>query len=194
MAPRELNFNFPVPISNLYVPGWASAPNPGLHSHARSARKRSGVRPASVAIGDTLSVWQERVQLTLGVRGQQIKSWNFNTTTGAVTSSYNEAATTPMVGLVVKPWENVSVYGNFIQGLQEGPTAPIGTLNAGQVFSPFITNQYEVGVKVDWGKLTTTLAAFQISQPSSFITPGSTCSVSTASSAIAAWSSTCSAR
>ena len=25
-----------------------------------------------------------------------------------------------MVGLVVKPWQNVSVYGNYIQGLQEG--------------------------------------------------------------------------
>ena len=126
-----------------------------------------------MAIGDTLSVWQERVQLTLGVRGQQIKAWNFNQTTGAVSSSYSEAAATPMVGLVAKPWQNVSVYGNFIQGLQEGATAPTGTLNAGQIFAPFITNQYEVGVKVDWGKLTTTLAAFQISQPSSFITPGS---------------------
>ena len=169
----NFNFNFPVPISNLYVPGWASAPNPAFIPTPDGAPKRSESDLSSVVIGDTLSVWQERLQLTLGVRGQQIKSWNFNQTTGAVASSYSEAAATPMVGLVVKPWQNVSVYGNYIQGLQEGPVAPMGTLNAGQIFAPFISSQYEVGVKVDWGKLTTTLAAYQISQPSSFITPGS---------------------
>jgi iron complex outermembrane receptor protein len=111
------------------------------------------------------------VQFTLGLRFQQINAWNFNATTGAVTSSYNEAATTPMFGLVVKPLQNVSVYANYIQGLQQGPVAPLGTVNAGQIFAPFTAQQYEAGVKVDWGKLTTTFAAYQITQPSGFISP-----------------------
>ena len=33
-------------------------------------------------------------------------------------------------------------------------------------FPPFESTQYEAGVKVDWGKLTTTASLFQISQPS----------------------------
>ena len=35
-----------------------------------------------------------------------------------------------------------------------------------QIFAPYKSTQYEVGVKVDWGKLTTTASLFQISQPS----------------------------
>ena len=169
---RRANFNgFPEPASNIYAPIYGSAPSPAFIPTPESARKRSEDELSSVAIGDTLSVWQERLQFTLGLRFQQIDSWNFNTTSGAVTSSYNAAAATPMFGLVVKPWQNVSVYGNYIQGLQQGQTAPLTTVNAGQIFPPSVTQQYEVGVKVDWGKLTTTLAAYQITQPSGFINP-----------------------
>jgi len=169
---RRANFNgFPEPASNIYTPIYGSAPNPAFIPTSQSARKRQEIDLGSVAVGDTLSIWQERVQFTLGLRFQQINSWNFNTTTGAVTSSSNAAATSPMFGLVVKPWENVSVYGNYIQGLQQGPIAPSTALNAGEVFPPTVTQQYEVGVKVDWGKFTTTLAAYQITQPSGFINP-----------------------
>ncbi len=34
---------------------------------------------------------------------------------------------------------------------------------------PYKSTQFEVGVKVDWGKLTTTVSAFQISQPSAVV-------------------------
>lgn len=135
------------------------------------ARKRSENDLSSVAIGDTLSVWQERLQFTLGLRYQQINAWNFDRATGQVTSAYSAAAATPMFGLVVKPWQNVSVYGNYIQGLQQGQIAPLTAVNAGEVFPPSVTQQYEVGVKVGWGKLTTALAAYQITQPSGFINP-----------------------
>jgi iron complex outermembrane recepter protein len=169
---RRANYNgFSEPASNIYNPIYGSAPSPAFIPSPDSARKRSENDLSSVAIGDTLSVWQERLQFTLGLRFQQINTWNFNTTTGAVTSSYNAAAATPMFGLLAKPWQNVSVYANYIQGLQQGPTAPLTAVNAGQVFPPSVTQQYEVGVKVDWGKLATTLAAYQITQPSGFINP-----------------------
>lgn len=41
--------------------------------------------------------------------------------------------------------------------------------NAGEVFPPYMTNQYEVGIKVDWDRLTTTASLFQISQPSTIV-------------------------
>ena len=163
--------DFTIPESNIYNPTYGSAPNPAFFPSPEGAAKRSDTDLASVAVGDTLSVWQERLQLTLGVRSQQFNAWNYNRFTGALTSTYAAGAVTPLVGVVVKPWQNVSIYGNFIQGLQEGQTAPIGTVNAGEVFPPFMSQQYEVGVKVDWGKLTTTFAAYQITQPSSFIDP-----------------------
>ena len=96
----------------------------------------------STVVGDTLSVLDERVQLTLGARLQQIDVRTFNTTTGVLTNSYDEDAVTPMVGLVVKPWSNVSLYGNYIEGLQQGQTAPATAANADETFPPYVTKQY----------------------------------------------------
>lgn len=73
------------------------------------------------------------------------------------------SSTTPSL---FKPWEKVSIYGNFIQGLQQGSIVGSGFTNAGTVFPPFKSTQFEAGVKIDWGNLTTTASLFQISQPS----------------------------
>lgn len=120
----------------------------------------------SVALADTLSYRDGLVQLTAGVRRQQVKSENFNAATGARTSVYDEHAFTPMIGLVVWPVRQLSFYANYIEGLSAGATAPDNATNAGEVFPPFKSKQYEVGVKYDSGDFAATLAAFQIKKPS----------------------------
>ena len=37
--------------------------------------------------------------------------------------------------------------------------------NRGQVLPPYRTRQYEAGIKVDWGRITTTASAFDITKP-----------------------------
>jgi iron complex outermembrane receptor protein len=118
-----------------------------------------------------MSVLDERVQLTFGLRRQNVEVRRFNTTTGAMTASYDEAAVTPMVGILGKPLRNLSLYANYIEGLQEGSTAPTGTANQGEVLPPFVAKQYEVGAKWDIGRVAATLAAFQITQPSADTDP-----------------------
>ncbi len=118
-----------------------------------------------VALADTIGAFDERVQLTLGVRQQYVQSNNFNTS-GAKSASYNDSAATPLVGVVVKPWRNVSIYANYIEGLSKGDIAPSVASNAGQVFAPYKTKQQEIGVKADFGRVTATLAAFRITRPS----------------------------
>jgi iron complex outermembrane recepter protein len=152
--------------SNLYnpvvtaIPGLA-APSPTLAAYTQFS---------GFALADTLSAADKRVQLTVGGRLQQVLSQNYDQTTGAPTSGYYASALTPAVALVLKPfWENVSFYGNYIQGLQPGTVVGATFTNAGEVFPPFKTTQYEAGVKVDWGKFTTTFSLFQISQPNTII-------------------------
>lgn len=117
------------------------------------------------ALADTLSIFDERVQLTLGGRWQHIDSENFDATTGAVTSSSDEGAFTPLVGLVVKPWENVSLYANYVEGLSIGDTAPATAINAGETLAPYRSRQIEVGTKIDFGRVAVTFSAFQIEKP-----------------------------
>jgi iron complex outermembrane recepter protein len=122
---------------------------------------------SSIGFADTLSAVDKRIQLTVGGRVQQVQAANYNPMSGVKTSTYDQSAFSPSVAVVVKPfWDNVSFYGNYIQGLQQGVIVQAPFTNAGEVFPPFMSTQYEAGVKVDWGKLTTTASLFQITQPS----------------------------
>jgi len=148
--------------TNLYNPMFGPAPyiaDPG------DPRKSSESQVSSIGVADTLSILGERVQFTAGIRYQAVGASNFSTTTGAQTSSYQGKAWSPALGLVVKPWENVSFYANYIQDLQRGAIVGPSYANSGDVLAPYVSKQYEAGVKVDWGTVTTTLAAFQIAQP-----------------------------
>jgi len=69
---------------------------------------------------------------------------------------------------LTKPCPNVSLYGNYIEGLSQGPTAPAGTANAGAMFEPLASKQYEAGIKYDAGRFGTTIGIFQIEQPSGY--------------------------
>jgi iron complex outermembrane receptor protein len=121
---------------------------------------------SSLAFADTVSALEKRIQVTAGFRVQRVQSTNFNTTTGLKTSGYDKTALSPAVMAVFKPLENVSVYGNWIQGLQQGITVGTSYANAGEIFSPYKSTQYELGVKADLKKFILTFDVFQISQPS----------------------------
>jgi iron complex outermembrane receptor protein len=152
--------------TNIYNPTYVPSPN----LPTPMANLSSITYLNSLAVADTLSAADKRVQLTVGARLQQVASTNYNRFTGVPTASYDQTALTPSVALVLQPfWQNVSFYGNWIQGLQQGTVVCTTYSNAGEVFPPYKTTQYEAGVKVDWGRLTTTASLFQISQPSTIV-------------------------
>ncbi len=154
-------------LSNIYSP--VGRPSQNLSAPAL-VPKISETKLSGVALADTLSMFDERVQVMLGVRQQQVKSDNFSAATGAVTSSYDKSAVTPLLGLVVKPWKNVSFYANYIEGLSKGDVAPSTASNAGEAFAPYKSKQHEIGVKIDHGSLITTVSAFQIEKPGGQLT------------------------
>lgn len=156
-------------LSNIYSPVASPSQNVSAPS---VVPKVSETTLSGIALADTLSLLDERLQFMLGARQQQVKSDNFNTTTSAVTSSYDKRAVTPLLGVVVKPWEKVSLYANHIEGLSKGDIAPVTASNAGEIFAPYKSKQNEVGIKIDHGSLITTVSAFQITKPSGQLTNG----------------------
>ncbi|AYM09330.1 TonB-dependent receptor (plasmid) [Agrobacterium radiobacter] len=149
-------------LSNMYDPVSRVeqfVANPG------SVPKVSESTLSGIALSDTLSMLDERLQLTVGGRFQQIDSKNFNTVTGMVSSSSDEDAVTPLVGVVVRPWDAVSFYANYAEGLSIGDTAPITAVNSGETLAPYRTTQYEIGTKIDLGHVGMTVSAFQIEKP-----------------------------
>ncbi|MHC8327463.1 TonB-dependent siderophore receptor [Pseudomonas sp. LB1P83] len=154
-------------LSNIYHP--IDRPEPSIAKP--DTPKISESELSGVALADTLSVLDERLQVTVGLRKQNIKSDNYNAA-GTVTTSYDKSDTTPLFGVVAKPWDHVSFYYNYIEGLSKGDIAPSSASNAGEIFSPYISRQQEVGVKVDYGSFMSTLALFQIQKPSGELSSG----------------------
>ena len=79
-----------------------------------------------------------------------------------------------MFGAVFKVTPEVSLYGNYIEGLQQGSVAPavvnnLPVINAGEIFAPFTAQQGEVGVKYESGTVGASAALFQITQPQAFV-------------------------
>lgn len=155
-------------FSNIYQP--ADLPKPDI-ARPGDLPKTSESRLYSIALADTISFADDRVQLIAGFRHQTIESANFDAATGKRASDYDKSAITPAFALTVRPTERLSLYGNYIEGLSQGGTAPEGSVNAGEVFAPAIAKQFELGAKYDFGQFATTLSAFQIEQPSSFLDP-----------------------
>lgn len=154
-------------LSNIYHP--VDRPEPYIPEPVTPKVSESEL--TGVAVADTLSILDDRAQMTLGVRQQNIKSDNYNAS-GVVTTSYDDSRTTPLFGAVIKPWDHVALYYNYIEGLSKGDIAPSTASNAGEIFAPYVSRQHEVGVKADYGSFTSTLSLFQITKPSGELAAG----------------------
>lgn len=161
--------------TNIYSPIDVSAPpatfftggvlsNPGLTAKTIFS---------SYALADTLSMLDDKVLLTVGARDQTIKTDGYDYNTGISNAHYNESKVTPMAAIVYRPVKAVSLYANYVEGLQQGPTASgAGIDNTGTIFAPFVSKQKEVGVKYEVGTLGATAALFRTNQPSAYIENG----------------------
>ena len=157
--------------SNLYHPVYSATPSTdGIAAHAL---RYTTATLTGYALADTLSVLDGRVALTLGVRRQRVEAQNYTMNVGTPSGEgYDERELTPLAGLVVKPWENISLYANYVEGLSKGDSAPITANNPGEMLAPYVTKQKEVGVKGEWDGFGASLAAFQIERPSSITENG----------------------
>jgi iron complex outermembrane receptor protein len=154
---------------NLYDP--PSIPRSSLSGFTSSAPRTAHSVLSSVALADTMSMFDDRLEFTMGVRHQNVKTSNYSAATGDRTSRYDQDADTPTFAVVVKPLQSLSLYANYIQSLSQGPTAPIAAANFGEVFAPVKSEQYEVGAKVDFGDFGGSLSYFEIKQPNGITNP-----------------------
>lgn len=155
-------------LSNIYAPAWSAT-----QFATRAPRTRlSDSDLTSIALADTMSAFDDRVMLTLGVRRQSVATNNYAPGSGILTSAYDESATTPVAGLVLRPLDYLSVYANYVEGLSRGDVAPTTASNAGETFAPYRTKQYEAGIKLQYGSFGASLAGFQLSKPSGELNGG----------------------
>jgi iron complex outermembrane receptor protein len=161
--------------TNIYTPINVSAPpatfftggalnNPGLTAKTIFS---------SYALADSMSMLDNKVLLTVGARHQSIKTEGYDYNSGVSNAHYDETKVTPMAGIVYRPVKAVSLYANYIEGLQQGPTASgVGIDNTGAIFAPYVSRQKEIGVKYEVGTLGATAAVFRTTMPSAYVENG----------------------
>jgi len=128
----------------------------------------------SYALADTLSFYDERVLLTLGLRHQTIEQTSYSNATDLETGNYKKSATTPVAGLVFKATPQLSLYANYVEGLIKGDVARAATgqpplNNEGEVFSPYKAKQKEIGLKWQQGGLGATAALYTMDKPVAYV-------------------------
>ncbi|WP_201537750.1 TonB-dependent receptor [Psychrobacter immobilis] len=133
----------------------------------------------SFALADTFSLFDDKLKTTVGVRHQNIKTTSYDYNTQAKNSDYDESKWTPSVGIVYQPSLDWSVYGNYIESLAKGDTAPLVqgetiVTNGGQDLAPYVSKQTEVGVKYDNGMIGSSLAIFRTDEPRAYVNSADT--------------------
>lgn len=113
----------------------------------------------------------ESLQAFVGVNYSTLHQTGGGVYTGWSTSNFRQSKFSPNFSLVYKPVAHVSVYGSYMQGLVVGGTAPTGSKNAGQMLTPSVNTQYEIGSKASFGRLDFTMALFRINAINSYVDP-----------------------
>lgn len=124
----------------------------------------------SYFLADTVSFFDDNIHLTGGVRRQNVKSRGYDRLTGAKNSNYDSSTNSPMLGFVGNVTDQITVYANYIEGLEAGKTVTEATAtNRGETLAPYTTEQMEVGAKFDFGTFGGGIALFQAEKPSAFL-------------------------
>ncbi|RBQ30609.1 TonB-dependent siderophore receptor [Arcobacter sp. FW59] len=99
----------------------------------------------NIIIGDDITFndnWSALVGFNYTKVGADIYEWDIST--------YEETAITPTLSLIYKPFENLTTYASYIEGLEAGSTVPNDASlynNPGEILDPYVSKQYEVGAK-----------------------------------------------
>ena len=110
------------------------------------------------------------VEILGGVRYSKYHSVAVSAT--GVVTDFRITTYTPAVGVVVKPTDQISLYGTYLQGLEETQPAPLNSAFPFAVLPPSKSTQYEIGFKIaPRTGLLFQIAGFQIERASAFTDP-----------------------
>lgn len=105
------------------------------------------------------------LQLTVGYRKTDY-------TDESLTSNYEATPGSLSYGVLVKPKEWISVYGTYIEGLESGGIAQGIAANAGEILPAAVSEQKELGLKIEPVRgLLLSAAYFDITRASAYLNP-----------------------
>ena len=168
--------NFAGFASDLYAP--VDVPPPAADFFTGGDLANPGVTErvdnASFALADMMSLMEGRLLVTVGARHQSIETRTYAYGSGIPAPAYQSDAVTPVLAVVYRPIDQISLYANFAEALIPGQIAPdfVGGVqidNGGEILEPFLGEQMEVGLKYDLGRFGGSVSLFSTTLQSAFV-------------------------
>ncbi len=141
--------------SSIDSPTFSSLNNFDLSANTQGTDSKLTAK--SLAFADTLGFFENRLRFTAGGRFQWIKQLNRTDGTKLKADRFS-----PMFALAYSPNPDLTFYGNYLEDLEPGNADP----DTGEMNSPRVSKQVEVGMRKNWADLFTTIvSAYEIRRP-----------------------------
>lgn len=157
--------------SNLYDPvNYALPPIAFTGGNLGSPALVGRTKLSSYTLGDLMYLWDDRLEVMLGLRHQIMETRSYDYGTQALQRKDRQQHTSPAAGVVFKLTDEWALYGNYTESLAQGDLAPTRfnnqpVQNAGQRLSAFVAKQKELGIKYDNGSMGGGLTFFTTTKP-----------------------------
>ncbi len=151
--------------SNLFAP--SAIANPNVASTPAYLSNRT--RQRSYFVSDTVHIGGQW-QVLAGLRRTEIEVGERAGIDAPLRTTYDKAVVNPTAAVLFKPAGLWTIYGSYAEGIEQGGTAPLGTVNQNSVLEPIESKQVELGTKLQMfeGALLTA-ALFEIDKALEYI-------------------------
>lgn len=143
---------------NLFDPPLLPDPNTPW---SRSTYLAETTTQHALFASDTLT-FSSRWSALIGVRYIDYLDKTFGPGSTQPTARYGQTPVTPTAALMYKPLAPVTLYGSYVQSLEQPASAPQSAVNAYQTFAPTTSKQFELGAKTGFDTWNANLALFQV--------------------------------
>ncbi|MFW2608150.1 TonB-dependent siderophore receptor [Aliarcobacter butzleri] len=98
----------------------------------------------NVLIGDDI-IFNDKWSALVGFNYATVIQTSYNNEVKS--SKYDKSELTPTLSLMYKPFDDLTTYVTYIESLEQGTIVGDDYSNRGEVLSPYVSKQYEVGAK-----------------------------------------------
>jgi len=117
----------------------------------------------NIVLGDNIT-FNEQWSALIGANLASMENKN-----GQGVTQYDKLELTPTLSLIYKPIEDLTTYVTYIESLENGTVVGNNYNNAGEVFNPLVSTQYEIGAKYSINKnLLLSTALFRIEKANNY--------------------------
>lgn len=126
--------------------------------------KASNVHVQSLTLADTLH-FNERWSALVAANESWIAEHNWSAKGATTGTYYKDGEWGGSLSLMFKPQAFATVYATYVDSIEPGATAAVGTANEGQSLAPFRSKEWEFGYKAALDRLEWNAALFRIERP-----------------------------